>query len=88
MSHTKSPHSGRCPVTGKAQYKNKKVAKATVRRYAGSQSAYRCDEVCGYWHVGNPPTPGESRERMRKWREMKAKQAEIIRLGFYTEGTP
>lgn len=85
---TKSPHCGHCPVTGKAQYKSKKDAKAAVRRYAGRQTAYRCDEVCGYWHVGNPPTPGESRERMRRWREMKAERSRIVSLGLYTEGTP
>lgn len=72
MTNTKSEHIGYCPVTTKAQYKNKKSAKRSVRRYCGNQTAYRCDEVCGYWHVGNPPTPGESRGRMRRWREMKA----------------
>lgn len=84
----KSEHIGHCPVTGKAQYKSKKSAKRSVRRYCGSQTAYRCDEVCGYWHVGKPPSPGESRERMRRWREMKAERSRIVSLGLYTEGTP
>ena len=86
MTNTKSEHIGYCPVTTKAQYKNKKSAKRSVRRYCGNQTAYRCDEVCGYWHVGNPPTPGESRERMRQWRKLGAE-------GYHgwsnsSEGTP
>jgi hypothetical protein len=90
-----SSHFGRCPVSGKVKWADKKTAKTQVRRLISSGKAktdvthYHCDH-CGFYHVGTKTVYGKtaSREAHRSIKQDtvntfgKGKQVEFVGV-FY-----
>lgn len=57
---------GKCPMTGKHMYTDRKRAKAAANETGSGLSVFRCDE-CGFWHLGHRgPLTREQHRQNRK----------------------